>query len=93
MLQSSGVFRIRVYERPDFSGQTLEATEDMNNLPDHWPLREVHSAHVQDGTWVFYELPNYRGRQYLLERGEYRRYNEWAAMNPNVGSFCRVYDF
>ncbi|XP_035531824.1 gamma-crystallin B-like [Morone saxatilis] len=86
----SGVFRIRVYERPNFSGQKFESTEDVSNLPDRWQLRDVHSAQVQDGAWVFYELPNYRGRQYLLERGEYRRYNEWAAVNPSVGSFQRV---
>ncbi|GLD56611.1 gamma-crystallin B-like protein [Lates japonicus] len=84
--------RIRVYERPDFGGQMLECTEDLNNLPDRWNLREVHSAQVPDGAWVLYELPSYRGRQYLLERGEYRRFNEWAAMNPNVGSFRRVHD-
>ena len=92
-MQTSGVFRVRVYEHPDFSGQMLECTDDMNNLPDHWHLHEVHSAQVQDGAWVFYELPNYHGRQYLLERGEYRRFTEWAAMNPNVGSFRRVYNF
>ncbi|XP_040913197.1 gamma-crystallin B-like [Toxotes jaculatrix] len=90
---TSGVFRIRIYERPDFSGQMLECTEDVSNLPDRWHLREVHSAHVLDGAWVFYELPNYRGRQNLLERGEYRRFNEWGAMNPNVGSFRRVHEF
>ncbi|XP_028289527.1 gamma-crystallin B-like [Parambassis ranga] len=87
---TSGAFRLRVYERPDFSGQMLECTEDVNNLHERWNLREIQSAQVQDGAWVFYELPNFRGRQYLLERGEYRRYIEWAAMNPNVGSFRRV---
>lgn len=93
LFQTSGLFRVRVYERPDFSGRMLECTDDLSNLPDHWHLHEVHSARVQDGAWVFYELPNYRGRQYLLERGEYRRFTEWAAMNPNVGSFRRVLNF
>lgn len=92
VLQTSGVFRIRIFERPDFAGQMLECTEDVNHLPDRWHLWEVHSARVPDGSWVFFELPSYRGRQYLLERGEYRRYNEWAAMNPTVGSFRRVHD-
>ncbi|XP_022071177.1 gamma-crystallin B-like [Acanthochromis polyacanthus] len=90
---TSGMWRVRVYERSDFNGQMLDLTEDVNNLQERWHFREVHSAHVQDGAWVFYELPNYRGRQYLLERGEYRRYTEWAAMNPNVGSCRRVHDF
>ncbi|KAI3355988.1 hypothetical protein L3Q82_017264, partial [Scortum barcoo] len=90
----SGVFRVRVYERPNFGGQMLESSEDVSNLLDRWHLHEVHSAMVPDGlAWVFYELPNYRGRQYLLERGEYRRFTEWAAMNPNVGSFRRILNY
>nr|XP_046259466.1 gamma-crystallin M2-like [Scatophagus argus] len=89
----SGVYRIRVYERPDFGGQMLECTEDLSNLPDRWRLREIQSAQVKDGAWVFYELPNFLGRQYLLEKGEYRRFTEWAAMNPSVGSFRRIHSF
>lgn len=88
--QISSVFRICVYERPDFSGQMLESTEDMSDLADHWHRHEVHSAQVLDGAWVFYELPDFHGQQYLLEEGEYRRFTEWAAMNPKVGSFRSV---
>ncbi|KAM3862269.1 gamma-crystallin M2-like [Diretmus argenteus] len=88
---TSSTFKVRVYERPDFSGQMLESSEDVPNLSER-RFREVHSAHVQEGVWVFYEHPNYRGRQYLLERGEYRRFTEWGAMHPNVGSFRRVHD-
>ncbi|XP_074550895.1 gamma-crystallin B-like [Halichoeres trimaculatus] len=84
---------IRIYERADFSGQMYEGTEDLSNISEYWHFNEVHSAQVKEGAWVFYELPNYRGRQYLLERGEYRRYTEWAAMNPNVGSFRRVVNY
>uniref|UniRef100_A0A668TS08 Beta/gamma crystallin 'Greek key' domain-containing protein n=1 Tax=Oreochromis aureus TaxID=47969 RepID=A0A668TS08_OREAU len=85
--------RIRIYERPDFSGQMIEFSEDMPNLQDRWRYRDIHSAHVQDGTWVFYEHPSYRGRQYLLEKGEYRRHSEWGALHPSVGSIRRVVDF
>uniref|UniRef100_A0A3B4WPP5 Crystallin, gamma S3 n=1 Tax=Seriola lalandi dorsalis TaxID=1841481 RepID=A0A3B4WPP5_SERLL len=84
--------RIRIYERPDFSGQMIEFSEDLPNLLDRWQYRDVQSAHVQDGTWVFYEHPNYRGRQYLLEKGEYRRHAEWGALHPTVGSIRRIVD-
>ncbi|XP_054643328.1 gamma-crystallin B-like [Dunckerocampus dactyliophorus] len=86
----SGAFRIRVFEHPDFAGQMLECTQDVTQLSDLWYQGAVHSAQVQDGAWVFYDLPNYRGHQYLLERGQYRRYTEWAAMDPTVGSLRRV---
>ncbi|XP_029927074.1 gamma-crystallin B-like [Myripristis murdjan] len=89
----SSTNRIRIYERPDFSGQMLEFCEDMPNLLDRWHLHEVHSAHVLDGSWVFHEHPNYRGRQYLLERGKFRRHAEWGALQPSVGSIRRVLEF
>ncbi|XP_010878325.1 gamma-crystallin S-1 [Esox lucius] len=90
---TSALFRIRLYERPDFGGQMMEFNEDHPNLPERWRHHEVHSCNVMDGAWVFYEHPNFRGHQYLLERGEYRRYTEWNAMHPNVGSIRRVQDF
>lgn len=93
VFQTSGTFRIRIYERPDFSGQMMEFSEDMPNLPERWRYREVHSCNVMEGAWVFYEHPNYRGRQNLLERGEFRRFSEWNAMHPNVGSIRRIQDF
>uniref|UniRef100_A0A8C4IXH8 Beta/gamma crystallin 'Greek key' domain-containing protein n=1 Tax=Dicentrarchus labrax TaxID=13489 RepID=A0A8C4IXH8_DICLA len=90
---SSSRHRIRIYEHPDFSGQMIEFSEDMPNLLDRWRYRDVNSTHIQDGTWVFYEYPNYRGRQYLLEKGEYRRHADWGAFDPSVGSIRRAVDF
>lgn len=88
--QTSSRHRIRIYERPDFGGQMMELSEDLPNLPDRWRYRDVYSAHVQEGAWVFYEHPNYRGCQYLLEKGEYRRHAEWGALHSSVGSIRRV---
>lgn len=93
MFKPSSRHRIRIYENPDFNGQMIEFSEDMPNLLDRWQYREIQSAHVQDGIWVFYEHPNYRGRQYLLEKGEYRRHAEWGALHSTVGSIRRVIDF
>ncbi|TKS66443.1 Beta-crystallin S-1 [Collichthys lucidus] len=89
---TSSRYRIRIYERPDFSGQMMEFNEDVPNLPDRWRLRDVFSANVQEGIWVFYEYPNYKGRQYLLEKGEFRRHTEWGALQSSVGSIRRVVD-
>ncbi|KAF0038959.1 hypothetical protein F2P81_009443 [Scophthalmus maximus] len=93
MFKPSSRHRIRIYERPDFGGQMMEFSEDLPNLLDRWRYRDIQSAHVHDGVWIFYEHPNYRGRQYLLEKGEYRRYAEWGALHPSVGSIRRVVDF
>ncbi|NP_001012390.1 crystallin, gamma S3 [Danio rerio] len=89
----TGSFRIRLYERPDFQGQTMESSEDWPSLYDRFRQREVHSCNVLDGAWIFFEHPNYRGRQYLLEKGEYRCFTDWNAMHPTVGSIRRIQDF
>lgn len=69
----------------------LEFTDDLPSLPDRW-RHDVLSIQVQEGIWVLYEHPNFRGRQYLMEKGEYRRHTEWGALHPHVGSIRRVLD-
>lgn len=39
-----------------------------------------------------YEFPGYRGRQYVLERGEFRHWNEWDANQPQLQSVRRIRD-
>ena len=69
-----------------------ELTEDCSCIHDRFRLNELHSLHVLEGCWVLYEMPNYRGRQYLLRPGDYRRYHDWGAMDARVGSLRRVID-
>ncbi|KAI5940447.1 gamma-crystallin D [Manis javanica] len=85
--------RIRLYEREDYRGQMTELTEDCSSLQDRFHFNEIYSLHVLEGSWVLYELPNYRGQQYLLRPGDYRRYHDWGAVDARVGSLRRVMDF
>lgn len=71
----------------------VEITEDCSSLHDRFHFSEIHSFHVLEGYWVLYELPNYRGRQYLLRPGDYRRYHDWGAPSARVGSLRRAVDF
>ncbi|XP_077892185.1 gamma-crystallin D-like [Ictidomys tridecemlineatus] len=80
----AGSHRIRLYEREEYRGQMVEITEDCPSVQDRFHLSEIYSLNVLEGSWVLYELPNYRGRQYLLRPG---------AMNARVGSLRRVMDF
>ncbi|XP_041434414.1 gamma-crystallin-1 [Xenopus laevis] len=89
--QHEGSFRMKIYERDDFRGQMMEFTEDCPNVYERFNFQDINSCQVLDGYWIFYEEPNYRGRQYYLRPGEYRRYNDWGAMNPRTGSFRRIY--
>ncbi|XP_040213284.1 gamma-crystallin 1-like [Rana temporaria] len=88
--QHRGPFRLSVYEKEDFKGQMMEFTEDCPRVYEQFRYNDIHSCHVHDGYWMFYEEPNYKGRQYYLRPGEYRRYTDWGASSSKIGSFRRV---
>lgn len=75
-----------IYERPEFRGRMTELTDD---CPSHHS-NDIASCNVIDGHWIFYEHPHYRGRQYLMRPGEYRRCSEWGSMSSRVGSIKRI---
>ncbi|XP_053546549.1 gamma-crystallin-3-like isoform X2 [Bombina bombina] len=81
---------LRIYEREDFKGQMMEFSEDCPNVNERFRFPNIHSCNVFDGHWVFYEEANYRGQQYYLRPGEYRRYSDWGSANPKIGSFRRM---
>ncbi|XP_022071171.1 gamma-crystallin S-1-like [Acanthochromis polyacanthus] len=87
---AKGPFKLRLFDRPNFDGQFLEVTDNMKSVPEKWFRYEVHSCKVLEGSWVFYEHPNFCGRQYLLEEGEYRTPSDWGALRANVGSIRRI---
>ncbi|XP_060684115.1 beta/gamma crystallin domain-containing protein 2-like [Hemiscyllium ocellatum] len=88
-----GTYRIKIYERPDFGGQMMEFMDDCPSVYDRFRYRDIHSCHVMDGYWIFYEHPHYRGRQYFMRPGEYRRYSDWGGYSSTIGSFRRMRDF
>ncbi|XP_059821939.1 gamma-crystallin S-1-like [Hypanus sabinus] len=88
-----GTYRMKIYEKPEFAGQMMEFMDDCPSLYDRFCYRDIHSCQVMDGYWIFYEHPNYRGRQYFLRPGEYRRYSDWGGYSSTVGSFRRMRDF
>ncbi|XP_028648810.2 gamma-crystallin S-1-like, partial [Erpetoichthys calabaricus] len=85
-----GSYRLRIYERPEFGGQMMEFMDDCPNVFDRFRFNDIFSCNVMEGYWIFYEHPNYRGRQYFLRPGEYRRFSDWGGYNSNIGSFRRM---
>ncbi|KAM9302228.1 gamma-crystallin-3-like [Gastrophryne carolinensis] len=69
--QHHGSFRMRIYERDDFKGQMMDFMEDCPNVYERFRYNDIYSVDVQDGYWMFYEEPNYRGRQYYLRPGQF----------------------
>uniref|UniRef100_A0A8C6TH58 Crystallin, gamma S4 n=1 Tax=Neogobius melanostomus TaxID=47308 RepID=A0A8C6TH58_9GOBI len=89
-VRSCRIIKIRLFNRPNFGGQSIEVTDNMKSVPEQWQRNEVLSCKVLVGPWVFYEHPNFSGRQYLLEKGDYRHHTEWGALRSTVGSIKRV---
>uniref|UniRef100_A0A452H9M1 Beta/gamma crystallin 'Greek key' domain-containing protein n=1 Tax=Gopherus agassizii TaxID=38772 RepID=A0A452H9M1_9SAUR len=87
-----GTYRIKIYDKEDHRGNMVELTEDSPRVMDQLRSPEMLSCSVLEGYWILYELPNYRGRQYLLRPGQYRIFSEWGAMSGKVGSLRRAPD-
>uniref|UniRef100_A0A8C1XZM9 Gamma-crystallin M2-like n=1 Tax=Cyprinus carpio TaxID=7962 RepID=A0A8C1XZM9_CYPCA len=85
-----GAYRMRIYNRPQMYGHMMEFTDDCPNVYDRFGHHGIYSSNCMEGYWIFYEHPNYRGRQYFLRPGEYRTCSEWGSMNPMIGSFRRM---
>ncbi|KAF6361307.1 crystallin gamma C [Rhinolophus ferrumequinum] len=90
--QQTGSHRLRLYEREEHKGLMVELSEDCSCIQDRFHLSEVRSLRVLEGCWVLYEMPDYRGWQYLLRPGDYRRYHDWGATDAKAGSLRRVVD-
>ncbi|XP_063070207.1 gamma-crystallin S-1-like [Engraulis encrasicolus] len=88
--QHIGTHKMRIFEHSDFGGKTMELTDCCPSLYDYLHNNNINSCQVMEGYWVFYEHPNYKGRQYLLRPGEYRRSSEWGAVNTGTGSIRRI---
>lgn len=73
-------------------GQMQEVSDDCPNVQDRLRMSDINSCNVVDGHWLMYDQPNYRGRPYYLRPGEYRRYSDWGAASPRIGSLRRITD-
>ncbi|KAM4624569.1 gamma-crystallin M2-like [Polymixia lowei] len=85
-----GAYRMRIWNRPEMMGHMMEFMEDCPNVYERFRYRDIFSCNIMEGYWIFYEHPNYRGRQYFLRPGEYRACGDWGCHNPMVGSFRRM---
>lgn len=79
-----------IYERAEFGGQMMELTDDCPFVFERFHFNDIYSCNVMEGYWIFYEHHHYRGRQYLMRPGEYRRFTEWGSMSALVGSIRRI---
>uniref|UniRef100_A0A671KVT4 Beta-crystallin B1-like n=1 Tax=Sinocyclocheilus anshuiensis TaxID=1608454 RepID=A0A671KVT4_9TELE len=86
-------YKICLYEVGEYKGRKMEIMDDdVPSLFSYGFTDRVGSIMVSCGTWVGYQFPGYRGSQYLLEKGEYRHFNEYGARCPQFQSVRRIRD-
>nr|XP_020657549.1 beta-crystallin B1 [Pogona vitticeps] len=71
-------FRIVVFDQENFQGEQREFTAECLDLGGHG-FERVRSVIVTSGPWVAFEQANLRGEMYVLERGEYPRWDTWSS--------------
>lgn len=81
------IFQIIFYEDRNFQGRSYECSSDCSELNSYFS--RCNSIRVENGNWMLYEHPNYRGNQYFLKRGEYPEFSHWTSHNDSIRS-CRV---
>ncbi|KAF4095505.1 gamma-crystallin N-B [Onychostoma macrolepis] len=88
-------YRMQLFEGCNYTGQCMDLCDDCPFLQSRgFNTNCINSVRVfGDGAWVMYEEPNFRGRMYIVERGNYCSHNEWQAQNPNIQSIRRVVNY
>ncbi|XP_067112433.1 gamma-crystallin M3-like [Osmerus mordax] len=84
-----GVFRMRIFERENFSGQMHELMDNCESIQERFRMNDFQSCKVMEGHWLMYEQPHYRGRQMYLSPGEYGSMREMG-MDIRTGSMRRI---
>lgn len=82
----SPVSQIVFFEGKCFMGRRLEVFGDSENFQDRGLMNRVNSIRVESGAWVCFDHPDFKGQQYMLEKGEYPDFQRWNAHNDHMGS-------
>ncbi|KAM6290420.1 very large A-kinase anchor protein [Porphyrio hochstetteri] len=83
--------KIIIYEKTHFGGWSKEFSENISSVPalfgNEEEFQEIESIRVIGGVWVAYGKERYKGRQYLLEEGDYEDRHSWGGTDSVLLSF------
>ncbi|XP_072048008.1 beta-crystallin B3-like [Amphiura filiformis] len=82
--------KIIIYEHVDFQGDSRELTADTSNLTSVGLNDKVSSIKVYGSVWAGYEHADYKGRQYILEEGNYPNWGCWQGSNDQLSSLKKL---
>ncbi|XP_029298372.1 beta/gamma crystallin domain-containing protein 1-like [Cottoperca gobio] len=81
-----------IYDKPYFTGKSRTITTSMRDFITRADQQQtafmykVGSLKVMGGIWVGYEKEGFRGKQYLLEEGEYHDWRVWGGCDAELCS-------
>ncbi|KAJ8257092.1 hypothetical protein COCON_G00192440 [Conger conger] len=75
-----GPWKITVYDQEYFQGRRMEFTASCQNIMECC-MDNIRSLKVECGAWVGYEHSSFCGQQFILERGDYPRWEAWSGNN------------
>uniref|UniRef100_A0A8C9P8N9 Beta-crystallin B1 n=1 Tax=Spermophilus dauricus TaxID=99837 RepID=A0A8C9P8N9_SPEDA len=70
--------KLVVFEQENFQGRRVEFSGECLNLGDRG-FERVRSLIVASGPWVAFEQSSFRGEMFILEKGEYPRWDTWSS--------------
>uniref|UniRef100_A0A8C0QIB0 Crystallin beta-gamma domain containing 3 n=1 Tax=Chelonoidis abingdonii TaxID=106734 RepID=A0A8C0QIB0_CHEAB len=83
--------KVIIYEKKDFGGWAKELSGNIDAVPALFRSDEdfqgIGSIRVIGGVWVAYEKECYKGRQYLLEEGDYEDVHSYGGISSALLSF------
>ncbi|XP_010142106.1 PREDICTED: beta-crystallin B3, partial [Buceros rhinoceros silvestris] len=75
--ERGGNYKITIYELENFQGKKCELTEELPNITEK-DLEKVGSIQVESGPWLGFERQAFAGEQFVLEKGDYPRWDSWS---------------
>ncbi|XP_072354131.1 beta-crystallin B1-like [Scyliorhinus torazame] len=85
-------YKMFIFEQENFRGRCLEVTGECMNVCD-MGFERIGSMRVECGPWVIYDKCNFSGEMFILEKGEFPRWDAWSNSyrNDYVMSFRPVH--
>ncbi|KAA8592737.1 hypothetical protein FQN60_018192 [Etheostoma spectabile] len=76
-LWSPSVIQVLLFEFENFQGSKAEFSSDCKDVTEKG-LEKVGSVIVESGPWAGYDRHGFTGEQFILEKGEYPRWDTWT---------------
>ncbi|MGH0133717.1 UNVERIFIED_CONTAM: hypothetical protein FKN15_053340 [Acipenser sinensis] len=76
-MEQIGQWKITVWEEENFQGKRCEFMMECQNIMERG-FHKIRSVKVENGPWVGFEYPEYLGQQFILEKGDYPRWEAWS---------------